>query len=71
MSENLFNKNLNKSCRWCMYGKNSEYTNEIFCKKRGVTTQDEYCRKYKYDPLKRIPDTQELTDEYSESDFSL
>ncbi len=71
MSEKLLNKDLKKTCKWCAYGKSSKFTNEFFCKKRGVTTVEDFCRKYKYDPLKRTPDTQKITDNYTEDDFSL
>lgn len=71
MARKLFNDDIKKSCVWCAYGKSSEYTSEVFCKKRGVTSAEDYCRKYKYDPLKRTPQAQKITDNYSESDFSL
>ena len=69
MSQKLFNKSVKKSCAWCKYGRKSEYSNEIFCKKRGVVTADDYCRKYNYDPLKRVPDRQTVSKEFSNNDF--
>lgn len=71
MSGDLFNKSTKKSCLWCIYAKKSEYTEEIFCKKRGVTTANDYCRKYKYDPLKRKPDVQRIAGNFSNDDFLL
>ncbi|MBO4693631.1 MAG: hypothetical protein J5659_04505 [Clostridia bacterium] len=71
MSFKLLNDDIIKSCAWCLYGKKSEYTNDIFCKKRGITTKDYYCRKYKYDPLKRTPDKKIISDKYYGDDFSL
>ena len=71
MSGKLFNKDLKKSCAWCIYGKKSEYTDDVFCIKRGVTSVDGYCRKYKYDPLKRAPDTNRIAKDYKAEDFSL
>jgi len=61
-----------RSCNYCKYGtKLNEDT--VLCTKRGVTTPVDSCRRYSYDPCKRIPikakplDTQKYNDE----DFSL
>ncbi|MBR5923343.1 MAG: hypothetical protein IKZ59_06065 [Clostridia bacterium] len=71
MAAKLFDRSLKKSCLWCAYGKKSEYTNEVFCIKRGVTYADSYCRKYKYDPLKRTPDNKTISKDYNADSFSL
>ena len=41
------------------------------CKKHGVTDKRDYCRSYKYDPLKRVPQTVKISDNYSDEDFKL
>lgn len=66
-----FNKNLQKSCSYCVYSKKLELTGETICKKRGVMPQREYCRKYKYDPLKRTPEKITFSGNYSAEDFKL
>ena len=66
-----FNKKLQKSCMWCVYGRKSEYTNDIFCKKHGVTTRADACRHYKYDPLKRTPKKSTPSGNFTAEDFSL
>ena len=66
-----FNKKLQKSCLWCVHGIKSEYCEEIFCKKHGVTTRADSCRQYKYDPLKRTPQKQKPSCELTAEDFSL
>lgn len=71
MSKIGFNKNLQKSCAYCVYGKVIDGTNETLCKKRGVTDKRDYCRSYKYDPLKRIPQKAKISNNYSEEDFKL
>ena len=65
----FFDKNVRKSCMWCEHGVKSEYSNEIFCKKRGVVGLDNVCRKYRYDPLKRVPQNQEISKEFKSDDF--
>lgn len=69
MSAKPFDETIKKSCIWCVYGKKSEYTNDVFCKKKGVTSSDDYCRKYKYDPLKRTPERQSIEKDYKADDF--
>ena len=71
MSKIGFNKNLQKSCSYCVYGKILEFSGETVCKKRGVTDSRDYCRSYKYDPLKRTPQKPKISDNYSEEDFKL
>ena len=66
-----FNKKLQKSCLWCIHGIKSEYSDDIFCKKHGVTTRADSCRHYKYDPLKREPLKAKVADNYSPEDFSI
>lgn len=45
----------------------------ILCSKRGVVTEQEKCRKFQYDPCKRIPVKAKALDfkKYDEMDFSL
>ncbi|MBO5019735.1 MAG: hypothetical protein J6D52_03620 [Clostridia bacterium] len=71
MSNKHFNKKLPHCCEYCVYGTNSEFSNEVICIKRGVTDAKDYCRKYKYDPLKREPARQKISDNYRPEDFLL
>lgn len=71
MSKIGFNKNLQKSCQYCVYGTFLEMTNETVCKKRGVIEGRDYCRSYKYDPLKRTPQKAKIGDNYTADDFKL
>ena len=52
----IFNKDLPHACSYCVYGRESLFSGEILCSKRGVTSVRDSCRKYKYDPLKRVPE---------------
>ena len=71
LSAKLFSKDLKKACLWCAYGKKSDYTEDVFCSKRGVTSAYDSCRMYKYDPLKRTPDKQIISNSFNEDDFHL
>ena len=71
MGKPLFDKNVIKSCAWCKHGIKSDFSNVIFCKKRGVMGTDDVCRKYSYDPLKRTPKPACVSGNYKPEDFSL
>lgn len=71
MSNKVFNKKIPPNCGYCVHGYPSEYSNEILCKKRGVTNLRDSCRHYKYDPLKREPNKVKIADNYKPEDFSL
>ena len=71
MSEKAFNKKLPRHCEYCVYGNLSEFSNEVLCKKKGITTAFDSCRHYKYDPLKREPIKAKVADNYKSEDFLL
>ena len=67
----VFNKELPCSCKYCVFGKDSLFSGEVLCKKRGVTSPTDYCRHYKYDPLRRVPEKVKIADGYNSEDFLL
>ncbi len=68
----LFRKKIERSCLYCT---NSAKLNEdqMLCTKRGVVSMDGACRKFRYDPFKRVPARPKALDlsKYEEDDFSL
>lgn len=68
----LFRKKLPRSCAYCIHSTqlNDE---EVLCIKKGVSRIDKPCRKFKYDPCKRIPPKQKASDfsKYDNEDFTL
>lgn len=68
----LFRKKMICSCLYCARGTQME-DGMILCSKRGVVTEQEKCRKFQYDPCKRIPVKAKALDfkKYDEMDFSL
>lgn len=68
----LFRKKIERSCSYCIYGTYLE-NDQILCSKRGIRTVEEKCRKFVYDPCKRIPLKAKALDfrKYEEEDFSL
>lgn len=68
----LFRKLIPKSCTYCINGTKLN-EDEILCIKRGVVCITGKCRKFIYDPCKRIPPKPKAADfsKYSNDDFSL
>lgn len=68
----LFRKRIEKSCGYCTYGTKLD-DEQVLCIKKGVVTVDSKCRKFCYDPCKRIPLKGKTPDfeKYTEEDFSL
>lgn len=68
----LFRKKIQKSCAYCQYGTklNDE---QVLCIKKGVVAIEGKCRKFTYDPCKRIPVKAKALDfeKYNEEDYSL
>ncbi len=68
----LFRKKIQKSCAYCQYGTklNDE---QVLCIKKGVVAMEGKCRKFTYDPCKRIPVKAKALDfeKYNEEDYSL
>lgn len=71
MKKSILNKDIPKSCNHCFFGKKSTALNLILCKFRGPVSEENFCGKYKYDPLKRIPKTTNKLPTFSAEDFSL
>ena len=72
MKQKLFNKKDQiKRCDTCLHGEKAQDNMSIFCKKKGVKEPDDFCRKYKYDPLKRVPLKVVIDTDYSPEDFML
>ena len=68
----LFRKKIVKSCSYCRFGTMLD-DGLVLCIKRGVASADRKCRKFRYDPTKRIPSKPKALDfdKYDSEDFSL
>ena len=44
-----------KVCGYCRYASAIAGAEEMLCEHRGVVSQEYRCRKFVYDPLKRVP----------------
>ena len=68
----LFRKKIQRSCAYCQFGVALE-DGQVLCMKKGIRNQDDKCRKFKYDPCKRVPAKAKALDfaKYDEHDYSL
>lgn len=67
----MFNKDLTKKCAHCSHSTPLANSNEMACKIKGIVGLDDLCRKYQYDPLKRVPKPQKLEENYLPDNFTL
>ena len=68
----LFRKKIDRYCAYCAFaGKISD--TQMICQKCGVVPASNQCRRFRYDPLKRIPARPKPQDfsKYEEKDYSL
>jgi len=68
----LFRKKIEKSCSYCIYSTKLD-DEQALCVKMGVVDLYSKCRKFRYDPTKRIPPKPKAPDfeQYTQEDFSL
>ena len=68
----LFNKKIEPCCAYCANGSRISET-EVACLKRGVVSAGGSCRKFAYDPLKRVPSRPAPvdTEKFTAEDFEL
>lgn len=68
----LFRKKIERSCSYCMYGTKLD-DGQVLCSKKGIRSTEDSCRKFKYDPCKRIPGKPKAMDfsRFEKEDFSL
>ncbi len=68
----LFRKKIERSCTYCVHGTEID-GDKVLCVKKGVVACDQNCRRFRYDPCKRVPVKLKPLDfeKYKEEDFSL
>lgn len=68
----LFRKKIERSCAYCVHSTKLD-EDKILCVRKGIVSIENACRKFKYDPCKRIPAKAKALDfaKYDEHDYSL
>lgn len=68
----LFRKRIEKSCTYCLHGTQVD-EQQVLCIKKGVVPVEGKCRKFCYDPCKRMPPKAKALDftKYNKEDYTL
>ena len=68
----LFRKKIARSCSYCAYGTKLD-DEQVLCIKKGVVAVNGSCRKFSYDPCKRVPPKAKASDfsKYNDEDYTL
>ena len=72
MRKKLYGNNISPACEYCAFARRASDGRVMLCDKRGVVPMYHHCRRFRYDPLKRVPPRPAaLNDKYTSEDFSL
>ena len=71
MKYKFFGKNITPACSYCQNGRFSEDGSFILCEKMGAVLPYHSCRKYVYNPTKRVPSKPLKLEHYKAEDFAL
>lgn len=68
----LFRKKIKRSCAYCAHATKVSY-DQLLCTKCGIVSVMYACRKFKYDPCKRVPTRAKALNfkKYDNEDYSL
>lgn len=58
-------------CEYCKFGKLAADGKSVLCPKKGILDKEECCKKFAYDPLKRVPQKAPELTEFKKEDFEL
>lgn len=71
MARSLFPRRAYAACANCAHGRPSNDGSHILCIRRGIVEPDYSCRKYRYDPLRRVPRKLPKLPEYNQDEFKI
>lgn len=71
MKRKILGDNITPKCCYCKNGCLSADGKHVLCEKAGVLELDYSCKKYVYDPLKRVPQHPTDAMEFTAEDFRL
>lgn len=71
MRQKLYGNHVQPACEICVQGHRSSDGRAVLCQRKGVVPLYHHCRKFVYDPLKRIPKRAPQMREHQENEFSL
>ncbi len=69
--KDFFGATISPACEYCEFGHRAADPRMILCSKRGVVSPYYHCKRFAYDPLRRIPKRQPKLPSFTAEDFSL
>lgn len=68
----LFRKKIEPRCAYCRFSSPAK-SGTVICRKKGIRQGTDQCRRFRYDPLRRIPPKPSVVDftKYDNRDYSL
>lgn len=67
----LFSDDIRPNCAYCENSSKLQDSSFVLCKDKGVVAVDYSCKKFVYDPLKRVPHRSRVMSEFTPEDFSI
>lgn len=68
----IYDPSIRKMCSYCQHGTKIPAGEDVICPYKGLVSYDYVCRKYLYDPTRRIRKrTKKMQASFDETDFSL
>ncbi len=67
----LFGNDIEPACVYCLHGRTSSDGVMILCRRHGPVVPHYKCRKFKYNPLKRVPRRLPKLPSFSKEDFDI
>lgn len=69
-NDQLFGNKIHPACQYCTEAMQQMKEN-VLCIKKGIVSPNYSCKKFVYDPLKRIPPRPQSLYRYEAQDFSI
>lgn len=62
------NTEIEKYCAFCELSSETIEKDNVLCQKKGIVSAGYVCRKFKYDPQKRVPAKKRITGDIKDSE---
>ncbi len=71
MKRKLYGNHITACCSLCEHGRLAADGNTVLCPHKGVVPLFHHCRKFVYDPLRRVPERPEPITPHRPEEFEL
>ena len=71
MFKHLFGDTIKPACGYCLFADDAPEDGAIICTRKGRVSAGFYCRRFRYDPLRRIPKKAPRLPKLSPDEFKL